>query len=596
MKRRDLLAAAGIAPAAALAQSPSAPSRKVLRAAFNFAETGFDPAQVGDNSSFIVCDLIFESPLTYDPLGLPPRLVPATAAGMPEVSADFKHFVFTIRPGIYFADDPVFKGKPRELVAADYVYAIKRFYDPAVRTERLYLFENAKVLGLSELRKKALEARTPFPYDVEVPGLRALDRYRFEVRLAQPSARFTQEFSTPLNVPGMAREAVEAYASDLMAHPVGTGPYRLAQWRRSSRVVLERNPAYRDVRFNAQAPEGDAQAQATARALAGRRLPLLDRIEISVIEEEQPRWLAFVGGEIDTIRLPPAVAPLAIPNNELAPYLAKRGVWMRRTVTATVAHTFFNCEDATVGGTTPDKVALRRAIALAHDARDEVRHIYNGQAVPAQSMMAPHNIGYDPALKTHFSDHSVARANALLDVYGYDGRDGEGFRTLPGGARLELRYATQQDQRSRKLSELWSKHMRTVGLRLRIEIAPFGELIKRSLAGQLQMWGFTWSNGPDGDFFLGLAYSANVDQSNDARFKLPAFDALYERQREMPDGPERLAVMRQALNLMTAYVPYIPALHPIETDLSHAHVRHLIRHPFKPTWWHFTDLADTPPA
>jgi len=270
MKRRDLLAAVGIAPAAAFAQSPSAPARKVLRAAFNTAEVGFDPVQIADQSSLIICDLIFESPLTFDPLASPPRLMPQAAVALPEVSADFKHFVFTIRPGIFFADDPVFKGQRRELTAADYVYSIKRFYDPAVKTERLYLFENAKVLGLSELRKKVLAARAPFPYDVQVDGLRSLDRYRFEVRLAAPSPRFADNFAAPQNVPGMAREAVEAYAADLMAHPVGTGPYRLLQWRRSSRVVLERNPDYRDVRF-----EGQVEAMVTAALAETGRLDIL---------------------------------------------------------------------------------------------------------------------------------------------------------------------------------------------------------------------------------------------------------------------------------------------------------------------------------
>ena len=137
--------------------------------------------------------------------------------------------------------------------------------------------------------------------------------------------------------------------------------------------------------------------------------------------------------------------------------------------------------------------------------------------------------------------------------------------------------------------------MSAVGLRIVFEVAPFGELIKRSLAGQLQMWGFSWSNGPDGEFFLGLAYGPNADQSNDARFKLPAYDALYERQSVMPDGAERLALMREATKMMLAYVPYIAHVYPLDTDLSQAHVRHLIRHPFKAAWWHFTDIGARSP-
>ncbi|MES2958832.1 MAG: ABC transporter substrate-binding protein [Pseudomonadota bacterium] len=593
MQRRELLAAGACSTFASLASLSSsaayAAAPKRLRTAFIAAEVGFDAPQVSDNSSLTIVDLIFEAPLAYDALASPAQLVPLTAAALPVVSADFRHFVFTIRPGILFADDPVFKGRPRELTAADYVYSVKRFYDPALKSERLYLYENARLLGLSELRKKALAARSAFDYDTEVDGLRALDRYRFEVRLAAPAPRFVHVFGASQNAGAVAREVVEAYAADLMAHPVGTGPYRLAEWRRSSRIVLERNPRFRELRFDSVAPAGDAEAVSTAHELAGRRLPLVDRIEVSVIEESQPRWLAFVGGEIDTIRLPPAFAPLAMPGGKLAPYLAKRGVHARRTLSASVTHTYFNFDDPQVGGYTPVKIALRRAIALGCDNAADIRLFYNGQALPAQSMIPPHNVGFDPALKSEMSEASPARANALLDLYGY-ARGGDGWRRHPGGQALLLRRASSQDQRSRQLNELWQKRMHAIGLRIVFEIAPFGELIKRSLAGQLQMWGFNWSQGPDGEFFLGLAYGPNAEQSNDARFRLPAFDALYQRQSLMSDGPERLAVMHEATRLMLAYVPYIAHVHPIETDLSHAHVKHLIRHPFKAAWWHFTDV------
>ena len=590
MQRRDLLAAGTAAALGAGSSGAYAAPRKVLRASFPTAEVGFDPIQVSDGPSLTVIDLIFEAPLTYDALARPALLKPLTAAALPEVSADFKRYTFTIRPGILFADDPVFKGRPRELTAADYVYSVKRLYDPAVKTERLYFFENARLLGLSELRKRALAARTPFPYDTEVEGLRVLDRYRFEVRLGTPSPRFAHVFAAAQNAGAVAREVIEAYAADTMAHPVGTGPYRLVEWRRSSRIVLERNPRFRELRFDSVAPDGDAQAAATARELAGRRLPLVERIEVAVIEESQPRWLAFLGGEIDTLRLPPAFAPIAMPGGRLAPYLAKRGVQARQTLSASVAHTFFNFDDPQVGGYTPVKVALRRAIALAYDSGAEIRQLYNGQALPAQSMIVPNNYGYDPALETEMSQASPARANALLDVYGY-ARGSDGWRRHPDGTPLLLRRASSQDQRSRQQNELWHKHMTAIGLRIVFEVAPFGELIKRSLAGQLQMWGFQWSNGPDGEFFLGLAYGPNADQSNDARFKLPAFDALFERQSLLPDGPARLAVMREATKLMLAYMPYIAHVHPIDTDLSHAPVRHLIRHPFKSTWWHFTEIS-----
>jgi ABC-type transport system substrate-binding protein len=121
-----------------------------LRLAFSVAETGFDPCQISDVNSAQVASAIFEPPLTYDYLARPVKLRPNTAVALPEISDDFKTFTFRIRPGIFFADDPVFGGKPRELVAQDYVYSVKRFYDPRLNCENIYVFENAKLRDLTE--------------------------------------------------------------------------------------------------------------------------------------------------------------------------------------------------------------------------------------------------------------------------------------------------------------------------------------------------------------------------------------------------------------------------------------------------------------
>src|SRR5882762_3428978 len=195
---------AWISSAAALAASVAAPSAnaglrdtKTLRWCFRAAETGFDPPQVGDVNSAMVLASIFESPLTYDYLARPVKLKPQTAIALPDVSADFTAFTFRIRPGIFFADDPAFKGKARELVAQDYVYAVKRFYDPRINSEHLYIFENARVLGLTALRQRALKTKQPFDYDTEVAGLRALDRYTFQLKLGEPHPRMHYNFANP---------------------------------------------------------------------------------------------------------------------------------------------------------------------------------------------------------------------------------------------------------------------------------------------------------------------------------------------------------------------------------------------------------------
>jgi ABC-type transport system substrate-binding protein len=596
MNRSVLLTLAtslALACGSAAAQAP----KKVLRYAFPVAETGFDPAQISDLYSRTVAANIFEAPLTYDFLARPARVKPQTAAALPEVSDDFKRFVFRIRPGIHFADDPAFKGRKRELVAADYVYSVKRHYDPKHKSPNLFQLENVGIVGLSELRKKALAENQPFPYDTEVEGLRVLDRYSFEVRLAKPAPRFAYTFADGAVMGAVAREVIEAYPEQSMAHPVGTGPYRLVDWKRSSKIVLERNPNYRDDPYDEQAAPNDKTGQAIAARLAGKKLPLVDRVEVSIIEEVQPRWLAFLNAEHEMIeRLPNEFASIAVPNGKLAPNMAKRGVRMERVPLVDSTFFFFNMEHPLVGGYTPDKVALRRALALAYDVPREIMAVRRGQSIPAQAMIAPMLSGYDPALKTEMSDVDVPRARALLDQYGYIDRDGDGWRDQPDGSPLLLEYSSQPDQLSRQLQEVVKKSFDAVKVRVEIRIAKWPEQLKQSRAGKLMMWGVAWGGvNPDGQYYLELLYGPNKGQANHSRFDLPAFNALYEKLAVMPDGPEREAVMRQAKLLAVAYMPYKVTGHRIAIDLMHAPLVGYKRHPFMRDWWRYVDIEGPAP-
>jgi ABC-type transport system substrate-binding protein len=595
-----VLAAGSTAPTRTAEASASAPAGapapgaapKTLRYAFPIAESNFDPAQVTDLYSNTVIAGIFDAPLEYEFLAKPVRIRPATAAQMPEVSSDFKTFTIRIKPGIYFADDPAFKGKRRELVAADYVYAIKRHYDPRWKSGKLYLLENAKLLGLSELRKEVIAAKKPFDYDREVEGARALDRYTFQVRLAESQPRFVQNFVGGAILGAMAREVVEFYGDKIGEHPVGTGPFRLAQWKRSSKLVLERNPNYREVLYDENPPEGDAARQATAARFKGRKLPLVDRVEISIIEETQPRWLSFLNAGQDLIeQLPAEFTSVAIPNNQLAPNLNKRGVQMERYPRADVAVSYFGMENPVVGGYEPHKVALRRAIALGVDLEREIRLVRRNQAIPGQGPIGPETYGYDPTYKSEMSTYDPARAKALLDLHGYVDRNGDGWRDQPDGKPLVLEYATQPDQQSRQLIELWKKNMDVLRIRIEFKTAKWPENLKASRAGKLMMWGVGWSAGvPDGDTFIGLGFGPNKGQSNHARFDRPEFNRLYEAQRQLPDGPERLALMHQARDMMVAWMPYKVHAHRFATDLVHPWVIGYHASHFRGLFWKYVDV------
>ena len=409
-------------PIAARAAAPeAAPSlaagANVLRVPFVAAETGFDPARISDLYSRQVTAHIFESPFCYDPLAMPVKVRPLTAAAMPEVSADFRVWTIRLKPGIYFADDPAFKGKRRELVAEDCLYTIKRLFDPETKSPGFSDIEEQGILGIDAVRKKSLDLKKPFDYDTPVEGLRALDRYTFQVRLTSPRPRFLANFCDSGIYGAVAREVVEFYGDDIMAHPVGTGPYRLKQWRRSSRIVLERNPGFREMLYDAEPAADDVQGQAWLARFRGRRLPFNDGVEISVLEEGQARWLSFLSGQVDYVRMPGEFVNIAMPNNRLAPNLAKRNILARRYVNPDFTMSWFNMEDPVVGGYTPEKVALRRAIGLAYDIDREIRIVRRGQAIAAQAAMPPGTFGYDPHYRSDNSLHDPARAKALLDTY-----------------------------------------------------------------------------------------------------------------------------------------------------------------------------------
>ena len=566
---------------------------KVLRYAFKVAETGFDPAQISDTYSKAVVAGILDAPLEYDFGARPFKLRPNTLAAMPEISADFKTITMRVRPGIYFADDPAFQGRKRELTAADYVYSVKRHYDPRWNSANLYLLENPRILGLSELRRELMAAKKPFDYDREVEGLKVLDRYTFQLKLGVPDPRFVYQFADAGFLGAVAREVVEFYGEKIMEHPVGTNAYRLAEWRRNSRIVLEKNPNYRDVRYAETAPpDAPDKLKAEVAALQGRRLPMVERVVIDIVEENQPRWLSFLRGEADVIEeVPIDFAGVAMPGNKLAPNLAKQGLTMTRYPRADVSFSYYNMEDPVVGGYTPARIALRRAINLAVDLDKEVRLVRRGQAVKSQGPIPPVAFGHDPAFKSEMSEFNLAKARALLDMYGYKDRDGDGWREQPDGQPLLIEYATLADGERRQLAELWQKNMAALGVRFKFKIGKFPEQLKAANAGKLQMWQAGWvATTPDGDTFAAMGSSASKGKANKPRFDLPAFEAVYEKQKALPDGPERAALLAEAQRILVAYAPYKFHVHKVWTDMAQPWVRGYSRNIFVRDFWKYMDV------
>jgi len=586
-RRAGSLAHSLAALALLLVASVAFAQTRVLRTAFIIAETNFDPAFTSDLYSNSITEEIFEAPLTYDFFASPAKLRPQTLEALPEITDGARTYTLHVRHGIFFADDPAFGGKPRELVAADYEFALKRLVDPKVASPNLWLIEG-RIKGVAEASARARKSGR-FDYDAPIAGIEVVDRYTLRLHLEKPDYDLLYILAMP-NVGAQAREVVERYGDDIGAHPVGTGAFVLAEWKRSSRIVLERNPRFREEHFEAEPAPDDAEAQALYAQVKGRRLPMVDRVEVSILEEAQPRWLAFLNRELDWVNVPSEFINMAIPGGRIAPWLDKRGVRLMRSVDPDLVYLYFNMKDPSWGGYTPEKVALRRAVALAYNNEEEIRVIRNNGAIAAQSPLPPGVLGYDPKF-TIGKAYDPARAKALLDMYGYVDRDGDGWRDNPDGSPLVFVYTTQPSQEDRNYSALWQKCLEAIGIKVEVQVAKWPENRKKAKLGLLQSWQLSWgADYPDGENFYQLLYGPNCGTSNDGCFQLREFDELYERASLLPPGAQRTALYQQMARLVLAYAPWILNVHRVRNQLVQPWVRGWRKHPFLHEGYRYADI------
>ena len=565
---------------------------KVVREVFPVAETGFDPAAVHDLYSGTLIQGIFETLYTYDYLARPSKVVPLAADGMPQVSDNGRTWTVKLRKGIRFSDDPAFGGKPRELTAEDFVYSIKRLIDPKIRSPWAFLVEG-KLLGLDEVAEEAKKTGK-FDYDRKVPGIEAVDRHTIRFRLKD----------TDYNLPyihaheptsAVAREVIEKYGESdgrALANPVGTGPYRLAKWVRSSKILLEANPHYRGFTWNfASSDPADA---ALVREMKGKAMPQVGRVEISIIEEDQARLLAFQGDEVDLMNMEGPLAPKVLDGGTLRPEMKAKGVKLSRIVDPELSYTYWNMTDPVVGGLAKEKVALRRAMAMSYNVDDEIRVIRNGQAIAARYPVPPGVVGHDPAWKGGIA-YDPAGANALLDKFGYK-RGADGWRTLPDGKPLVVRLSSRPDTLGRQQDELWKKSLDAIGVRMDVHKDKFPELLKAEKQCKLQMRVASWiADYPDGDNFMQLLYGPNTNQSNNACARIPEFDKLYARTQKMPPGPERDKLYQEMTRVIEAYAPWRLMISRYRNMLVQPRVLGYKRHPILHAHWQYLDVAPQGP-
>jgi ABC-type transport system substrate-binding protein len=584
-----LAATLGACPPAQAADPPH-----VLRAMLGIAETSFDPQFASDAASDAVISEVYEAMLVYDYLARPVKLVPRTLEALPASPDGGRTWICRLRKGIRYTPDPAFGGRPRELVAADYAYTYKRVLDPAVKSPWLWLLQG-KLEGGDAARAQAAKTGR-FDYDAPLAGLEIVDRYTLRLRLVAPDLRFPYVLAIPY-LGAVAREVVERYGLDFGAHPVGTGAFRLAEYKRSARIVLERNPDYRDERYVPAGPI-PRPSQPIAAALKGRRLPLLDRVEISVIEESQLRLLAFLNGEVDVDALLSAtLIDEILVDGKLKPALAAKGIHHEASLRPNTYWVYFNMEDPVVGGYEPAKIALRRAISMAYDAAEALRLLSKGRGVLAQSLVPPGIAGYDPGWKLGAQVYDPAAARALLDRFGYRDRDGDGYREAPDGKPLVLDRWSVPTSAQRQADELWKKNLDAVGLRLAIHKDKLPELRKMARNGRIPFASDGWNGDyPDAENFMQLLYGPNAGQENQARFRLAEYDRLYDEARRLPDSPARTALFGRMQALVVAYAPMRLTQHIIEDHAWHARVLNYRAHPIRQFCFRYYDVDGPVPA
>ena len=573
-----LFAAVAIALLSSVALAAADPN-KVLRVASPDIET-LDPHQYNDSPSFNVISAIFEGLYEYDYLASPAKLNPVGAAALPEITDGGKTWTIRVKPGIRFTDDPAFRGKPREVTADDWLYSLKRWLNPNLRRGGDPIV--ADLIDGARVVVDAARNGGAFDYDKPIAGLRALDRYTVQLKLKEPNYPNIEQFLTTCAV---AREVVEAAAGDIRARPVGTGPYRLREWKRGSRVVLEANPGYRAVRF----PDSNDPALAPmVKAMRAKSLPQIGVVEVSVIEEDVTRLLEFDRGKLDVVVLRGEIAARLLSGGALKPEYAARGIVRQVAPEPYLFSIYVNVADPVVGGMTNDRIALRRAMALAFDVDNMIRVLYAGQALPANQLVPPGVTGHDPEFAPR-PPHDARAANALLDRFGYTKRDQDGYRRGPDDKPLTIMLSLRTGAISREIQTQWKKDMDAIGLRMDYRLTPFQDLIKDLEGGKFQLYFGGYGGVPSGYAELMQLYGKEPPSVNASRFNSADYDRAMEEYLRSGRDAEQIATARRMSEIARNLVPIIPAIFRLENDFVQPWIEGYRPQVFQ-TYWKYLDI------
>lgn len=536
----------------------AADATKILRVASPDIDT-LDPQQFSDDPSFRVVMALYEPLYEWDYLATPPKLSPLTAAAPVAISDDGKTWTVRLKSGIFFIDDPAFKGKPRELVAEDYVYSYKRWLDPNLRRGGAPV--TADLIVGARAVVDAARTSGKFDYDRPIEGLRALDRYTLQLKLNEPNYPIIRDLLG--FVGAVTREVVEAASGDIRTRAVGTGPFRLREWKRGSRIVLDANPAYRPTRFPQSNNPADA---ALVRSMQGKTLPQIKTVEVNIIDEDLPRVLQFEQGGLDYIIVRGEVANRLLADGALRPEYARRGITRHVYPEPFIFSFYFNVGDPIIGGMTAERIALRRAIAYGLDVDTLVKVVYAGQARAANQLVPPGVGGHDATLPPEpLYDPGTARA--LLDRFGY-ARGADGYRTGPDGKSLTVTLTLRSGPVSREIETLTKRDMDAIGVRMDFRLTPFQDAIKELEKGKFQVYFGGFGGSPSGYPELLQLYSKQPQRVNVSQFRLDEYDQSADKFLRSASDAEQVAAARRMTELARTYMPELPTIFRLENNFA----------------------------
>jgi ABC-type transport system substrate-binding protein len=600
-----LVALAGLLALASCTNDPSPDvdrGRRVLYSSFIEPPKTLDPAVAYSTAEHVITGNVYDTLLEYHYLQRPYRLIPGLAKAVPERTqlADGRQsYRFEIRRGILFHADPCFVpsdlGATREVVAADFAFALARVADPAVNSPVVSSF--ADILGFAAFGKRLVALRRE---NADFAKLPAQEQYRraggiegvvvhgedeLEILLAAPNAQLLYWFAMPFTTP-VAWEAVAYYdgrhgRANFADVAVGTGPFRLADYAKQYHFVLIRNPSwYGTLAENADAPgvvfpggidREDVVEGRIDPSYAGRHMPFIERVNFARERENIPRFNKFIQGYYDDGGIVKESFDAVVQGDRLSPQMRAKGMRLDKAVEPSIHYLGFNLDDPVVGAPSGEQGRkLRQAMSLAVDSQQFLELFLNGRGVPAQSPLPPGLLGYDAQYRNPFRQVDLPRARRLLAEAGYpDGVDA-------GGRRLHLSFDTSATTASANLQfEYLARSWRQLGIDVDINATTYNQFQDKIRRGAYQIFIWGWlADFPDPENFLFLLECDNARSRsggpNTSNFCNAEYDALYRQMKDLPDGDERAGLIRRMLAILERERPWIELYHEEDFTLSHA--------------------------